>query len=303
MPGRSRFESSPVGVGEPDVEELCLSLRTDDQLVRELFDHVTDAGHRGVDDERLAAALAERPDAQHQRAVARVERHVDLVVDAVGGSARGDQVGDQHGVVEPVERKVGAGGEHADDAAQDRAHERARGDGDRCGALLAGHATPSRGPHENDIRSRLPRIGASWTSTESARAAISGSPRPGPSTSGLGPMPRPRSATITSSCSPLGLTTTSIGPGSSPAYAWRTTLLHASVTASRMSATTSGGSCSASAKAPSTWRITAMFSGRAGSVSRTSDVTAATWALRRKRCDSRPPPRRLWEVMSLPIGT
>ena len=55
------------------MEKLCLSVRTDRKLVRQLLDHVTDARHRGVDDQRLAAALAQRADAQEQRAVAGVQ--------------------------------------------------------------------------------------------------------------------------------------------------------------------------------------------------------------------------------------
>ena len=48
------------------------------------------------------------------------------------------------------------------------------------------------------------------------------------------------------------------------------TLVQASVAANRMSSTSSGGSCSASANAPSTCRTTATFSARAGRLSRTS---------------------------------
>ena len=100
------------------------------ELVGELLDHVADARHGGVDDQRVAAAGAQRADAQRERARAGLEGRRRRPVQHVRGRARGDQVGDQHGVVEPVERQVGAGGEHADDAAQDRAHERAGGDRD-----------------------------------------------------------------------------------------------------------------------------------------------------------------------------
>ena len=105
------------------MEELLVALGRDGELVGELLDHVAHAGHGCVDDQGLAAAVAQRADAEQQRAVARVEGHVDLVVHAVGGGAGRDQVGDEHGIVEPVERQVGAGCEHADDAAQDGADE------------------------------------------------------------------------------------------------------------------------------------------------------------------------------------
>ena len=78
------------------------------------------------------------------------------------GRPRGDQVGHEDGVVEAVERKVGAGGEHADDAAQHRPHERAAGDGHTRrargagrGRLGPGHAASITGA--NDIATRLPR--------------------------------------------------------------------------------------------------------------------------------------------------
>ena len=86
-------------------------------------------GTAGVDDQRLAAARAQRPDAQEQRAVAGLEVDVDGGGPHVRGRARGDQVGDEDGVVEAVERQVGAGGEHADHAAQHRADERPAGNG------------------------------------------------------------------------------------------------------------------------------------------------------------------------------
>src|ERR1044072_1580599 len=64
--GRCRFESSPVGVGEPDVQELSLPFRGDGKLVGELLDHVADARHGSVDDQGLASALAQRADAEQQ---------------------------------------------------------------------------------------------------------------------------------------------------------------------------------------------------------------------------------------------
>ena len=44
----------------------------------------------------------------------------------VRARALGDHVGDQHRVVEPVQRQVGARGEHADHPAQHGPDERAR---------------------------------------------------------------------------------------------------------------------------------------------------------------------------------
>src|SRR5688572_25561207 len=216
MPGPSRSESSPVRVREPDEQELSIALGCDGKLVRELLDHVADAGHRGVHDQRLASALAQRADPQEKRTVARVERDIDVVVDAVGGSAGGDQVGHQHGVVEPVEREIGARGEHADHAAQDGTHQGPGGDRDCRRRLEAPHASPSRGRQRNDMAMRLPRTGCTSRSIESASAAISGSPTPGPPESALGPRPCPRSLTTSSSRSPSGRISTSIGPSSSP---------------------------------------------------------------------------------------
>ena len=45
-----------------------LALGLDLDRVGELLDHVADARHRGVDDERAAAAGAQRPDAEVERA-------------------------------------------------------------------------------------------------------------------------------------------------------------------------------------------------------------------------------------------
>ena len=177
------------------MQVLALALRGDAQLVGELLDHVADARDRGVDDERVAAAGAQRADAQRERARTGLEGDVDGPVQHVRGGARGDQVGDQDGVVQAVERKVGAGGEHAHDAAQDRADERAGGDRDgrrRVDALRARrHATSPRRCRENVMATRLPPPGTGWSSTSSAIAAISGRPRPGPVVSELVPMPRP----------------------------------------------------------------------------------------------------------------
>src|SRR4051812_45832040 len=53
---------------QPDVQELLLALWSDAQLVGELLDHVADARHRGVDDQRVPATGAERADAQRERA-------------------------------------------------------------------------------------------------------------------------------------------------------------------------------------------------------------------------------------------
>ena len=112
------------------MQELALALRGHAQLVGELLDHVADTRDGGVHDERVAAAGAQRADAQRQRARTGLEGHVDGPVQHVRGRAGGDQVGDQHRVVEAVQRQVGARGEHPDDAAQDRADERAGGDRD-----------------------------------------------------------------------------------------------------------------------------------------------------------------------------
>src|SRR5687768_2846662 len=159
MPGPSRSESSPVRVREPDVEELSIALGRDGKLVRELLDNVADARHCGVHDQRLAPALAQRTDPQQKRTVTRVERDIDVVVNAVGGSAGGDEVGDEHGVIEPVEREIGARGEHADHAAQDGAHQGAGRDRDGRRRLEVPHASPSRGRQRNDMAMRLPRTG------------------------------------------------------------------------------------------------------------------------------------------------
>ena len=55
----------------------ALALGRHAELVGELLDDVADARHRGVDDQRVAAAGAERADAQRQRARAGLEGHVD----------------------------------------------------------------------------------------------------------------------------------------------------------------------------------------------------------------------------------
>ena len=167
----------------------------DAKLVGELLDHVADAGDGGVDDERVAAAGAQRTDPQRQRARAGLEGHVDGAVQHVRGRAGGDQVGDQHRVVQAVERQVGARGEHADDAAEDRADERPGGDRNgrrrvRADRARRHAASPGR-CRANVIATRLPPPGTGWSSTSSAIAAISGRPRPGPVVSELVPMPRP----------------------------------------------------------------------------------------------------------------
>ena len=73
--------------------------------------------------------LCSRSRANAQAAVATLsaglERHVDGAVQDMRGRPGGDQIGHQDGIVEAIQRQVGAGREHSDDAAQDRAHERA----------------------------------------------------------------------------------------------------------------------------------------------------------------------------------
>src|SRR3954447_1189776 len=117
-----------AGIFQTDVQELLLALRSHAHLVRELLDDVADARNRGVDDQRVPTTGAQWPDAQRQRARAGLEGHVDRRAQHVRGGAGGDQVSHQDRVVEAVQGQVGARGEHAHDATQDRPHKRAGGD-------------------------------------------------------------------------------------------------------------------------------------------------------------------------------
>src|SRR6478672_10065829 len=60
----------------------------------------------------LGAQLA---DAQLEVLVVGGDHDADMAVARVDRCVRGDRVGEQDGVVEPVDRALGAGGEHADD--------------------------------------------------------------------------------------------------------------------------------------------------------------------------------------------
>src|SRR4051794_12101889 len=79
-----------AGIFQTDVQELLLALRSDAQLVGELLDDVADARYRGVDDERVAAARAQRAHAQRERARAGLEGDVDRGAQHVRGGAGGD---------------------------------------------------------------------------------------------------------------------------------------------------------------------------------------------------------------------
>ena len=117
---------------------------------------------------------------------------------ACTGRVGGDGVGEQHGVVEAVDRALGAGGEHADDAPEHGADERAAADADD--GLVGGGAARSREPLRRRLagapRSKVMRTSVSSerpvpSSSDSASVAMSGRPRPRPGLSGRGTMPRP----------------------------------------------------------------------------------------------------------------
>src|SRR5918992_1542151 len=78
-----------------------------------------------------------------------------------------------------VERPVGAGGEHAHHAAEDRTDERPGGDRDGRRGLGHGHTTSSLGLHGKIMARRLPRGEPGSIFTDSASAAMSARPRPG----------------------------------------------------------------------------------------------------------------------------
>src|SRR3954469_10143879 len=84
-----------VAVGQAYVEELARlgTSGRDLHRVRELLDHVAHAGHRRVDDQRLAAAVAQRTDAQGEPALPGLEGDLDALGRDVRGRACGDQVG------------------------------------------------------------------------------------------------------------------------------------------------------------------------------------------------------------------
>ncbi len=133
----------------------------------------------------------QRSDAEVERARRRRERDVDRLVGDVGGCARGDDVGDEHRVVEPVERQVGARGEHPDDAAQHRADERAGGDRDArrrrpsrsCDAPHRRSACASAEGHRQPAAGALERSISEASRSAPRSAAARG---PGPAVSGLG---------------------------------------------------------------------------------------------------------------------
>ena len=159
----------------------------------------------------------------------------------VRGRAGGDEVGDQHGVVEPVEREVGARGEHADDPAEDGADQRPGGDRDARRRLGRAHARPScAGGRVAQEGHDEPAAGGAvlLDVAASRRARRSAGARARARRVGAGPDPaagvghdhleraRPRGARPRRSSRP------------SSVYAWRTTFVQASVTASRMSSMT-----------------------------------------------------------------
>ena len=184
IPAASRIYRGRGRVGEPDVQELARRPRG----TRSARPRAARSRCRRRAPRRRRSAPRRRPRAAGRRAArasaapgssatsTRLARHVR-------GRARGDQVGDQHGVVEAVEREVGARGEHADDAPQHGADERAGRDRDGGQRLAArrsvGRVTRAsrRGRRRNDIAQAAARAGAPARSRASRRARRSAAGR------------------------------------------------------------------------------------------------------------------------------
>src|SRR5919197_2359674 len=277
---RRVFRHGPPGSGggssgEPQPQDQLVAVGPPAglDLVGDPLEDVPDARERGVVQHRLGAPGAQPADAQLEPGLARVDVDADRPRLRVLACVRGDRVGEQQRVVEAVDRALGPSGEHADHAAEDGTDERVVADAHR---RRAGHRPRPTSPPSrlNVIRTS---VCSSWpvpSSSDSASVAMSGRPRPRPGLSARGRIPRPRSVTTTVRWRSSMWARTPIGP-SSPGYAWTTTFVHASVTASLMSDSAWSGMSSTSPRPPNAWRTTATFSARAGSVSSRSGCSSA----------------------------
>ena len=155
-------------------------------------------GHRGVHDQRVAAAGAQRADAQDERAGAGLEVDVDGRV-RPRARARARRSGRRPGRRRP-------GGPAAGRRARRACRRRAAAPGPRAGRWRSRRVSSGRRRRppaasvtlrlrgaggRRTSRTRLPLAGTGGSRPSSAIAAISGRPRPGPVVSGLGPRPRP----------------------------------------------------------------------------------------------------------------
>src|SRR4051812_23136067 len=170
--------------------------------------------------QRLAAVVGQRADAQEQARRLGGAVDGDTAAGGVAGRVGGDGVGQQQGVVEAIDRALGAGGEHPDDAAEHRAEQLGAPDGqrrlvDRRG--LGAHAiAPGMEPSSsNTIRTSVSSRSLVPSSSDDASVAMSGRPRPSPGLSGRGRIPRPSSATTTVRAPSLSPADTAIGPSPS----------------------------------------------------------------------------------------